>query len=117
MTTPLCDRPVIAAGGIGDGRGPAAALALGAPAGWLGTRFLTAEETATHDTYRQAVCRASAGDTVHTTCFDGGRPDAPYRVLGNRTLEAWERASPSAAPDRPGSCVIRRVAAGPRVSR
>jgi NAD(P)H-dependent flavin oxidoreductase YrpB (nitropropane dioxygenase family) len=93
--------PVIAAGGIGDGRGLAAVLALGAQAGWLGTRFLTATEAATHLVYRQALLDAAGDDAVHTRCFDGGWPDAPHRVVRNATLTGWEAAGcpPS---DRPG---------------
>jgi nitronate monooxygenase len=47
--------PVIAAGGIGDARGVAAVLALGAQAAWLGTRFLLAEELPIHEDYRRAL--------------------------------------------------------------
>jgi NAD(P)H-dependent flavin oxidoreductase YrpB (nitropropane dioxygenase family) len=94
--------PVIAAGGIGDGRGLAAVLALGAQAGWLGTRFLTASEAATLPVYRQAVLDAAGHDAVHTRCFDGGWPDAPHRALRNSTLAAWEAAGCPSAPHRPG---------------
>lgn len=94
--------PVVAAGGIGDGRGLAAALVLGAQAAWLGTRFLTATEANTHALYRARVTAADVTDTAYTTCFDGGWPDAPHRVLRNRTLAAWEEAGRPAAPDRPG---------------
>jgi NAD(P)H-dependent flavin oxidoreductase YrpB (nitropropane dioxygenase family) len=84
--------PVIAAGGIGDGRGLAAVLTLGAQAGWLGTRFLTATEAATHLVYRRALLGATGDDAVHTRCFDGGWPDAPHRVIRNSTLAGWEAA-------------------------
>ena len=47
--------PVIAAGGIGDARGVAAVLALGAQAAWLGTRFLLAEEMPIHEDYRRRL--------------------------------------------------------------
>ncbi len=94
--------PVIAAGGIADGRGLAAALMLGAQAGWLGTRFLTADEAASHPVYRDAVVRAAPEDSVHTRCFDGGWPNAPHRALRNTTLTAWEEAGSPARPDRPG---------------
>ncbi|MGA5562779.1 NAD(P)H-dependent flavin oxidoreductase [Streptomyces platensis] len=105
--------PVIAAGGIADGRGLAAVLALGAQAGWLGTRFLTACEAATHEVYRQAVIVAAPQDAVHTGCFDGGWPDAPHRALRNSTLRAWEAAGRPAAPDRPGEgAVVARGADG-----
>ena len=94
--------PVIAAGGIGDGRGLVSVLALGAQAGWLGTRFLTATEAATHLVYQQALLDAAGDDAVHTRCFDGGWPDAPHRVIRNSTLAGWEAARCPAAPDRPG---------------
>lgn len=94
----IAPTPVIAAGGIGDGRGLAAALTLGAQAGWLGTRFLTATEAATHDVYRQRVLEASEDDSMHTGCFDGGWPDAPHRVLVNSTLREWNNAGSPSAP-------------------
>ncbi len=55
--------PVIAAGGIADGRGVAAALALGAQAVWVGTAFLAAREADVHPVYREAVLGAEAKDT------------------------------------------------------
>ncbi|GAB2837185.1 NAD(P)H-dependent flavin oxidoreductase [Streptomyces daliensis] len=94
--------PVVAAGGIGDGRGLAAALALGAQAGWLGTRFLTALEADTHERYRALLRDATEADTVHTRCFDGGWPDAPHRALRNATLARWEDAGCPRGPGRPG---------------
>ena len=104
--------PVIAAGGIGDGRGLAAVLALGAQAAWLGTRFLTAVEANTHDHYRERVVAATVTDTAYTGCFDLGWPDAPHRVLRNATLDAWEEAGRPAAPGRPGEGDV--VARDPR---
>ncbi|MEO3840233.1 nitronate monooxygenase [Streptomyces sp. CNZ287] len=103
--------PVVAAGGIADGRGLAAALTLGAQAAWLGTRFLTAREAATHASYRQAVLRAHGEDAVYTRCFDGGWPNAPHRALGNATLTAWDAAGRPSAPHRPGEGEV--VATGP----
>ncbi|MDG4791567.1 nitronate monooxygenase [Micromonospora sp. WMMD1102] len=94
--------PVVAAGGIADGRGLAAVLTLGAQAGWLGTRFVAATEAGSHDEYRRAVMAADPGDAVHTGCFDGGWPDAPHRVLRNATLDRWLAAGSPAGPDRPG---------------
>jgi nitronate monooxygenase/enoyl-[acyl-carrier protein] reductase II len=94
--------PVIAAGGISDGRGLAAALVLGAQAVWMGTRFLTAVEASTHEDYRSRLLSADVTATVHTTCFDGGWPDAPHRVLRNQTLDDWEKAGRPTSPDRPG---------------
>jgi NAD(P)H-dependent flavin oxidoreductase YrpB (nitropropane dioxygenase family) len=110
--------PVVAAGGIGDGRGLAAALVLGAQAAWLGTRFLTAEEAATHERYRELVVEAGATDATWTECFDGGWPDAPHRVLRNATLSAWERSGRPARPGRPGEGeVVARDASGTEYRR
>jgi NAD(P)H-dependent flavin oxidoreductase YrpB (nitropropane dioxygenase family) len=63
--------PVIAAGGIADGRGFAAALALGAQGVIMGTRFVTAEEAepAAHG-HRESIIAATADDTVYTDVFD-----------------------------------------------
>ena len=93
---------VIAAGGVADGRGVAAVLALGADAAWLGTRFLLANEANVHDDWRRRVLDAPETSTRHTTAFDGGWPEAPHRVLHNSTLRAWDRAGRPAAPGRPG---------------
>lgn len=62
--------PVVAAGGIATGRGVAAALAMGADAVRLGTRFAAAPESAAHPEYRAAIVAASAEDAVHTDAFD-----------------------------------------------
>lgn len=93
---------VMAAGGIGDGRGVAAALALGAQGVWLGTRFLATIEAATHEIYRQHLVQANAEDAVYTHCFDGGWPNAAHRTLRNATLRRWEEAGSPPAPLRPG---------------
>jgi nitronate monooxygenase len=94
--------PVIAAGGLGDGRGVAAALMLGAAGAWLGTRFLASEEVFIHPDYRERVLRASETDTCHTTLFDVGWEDAPHRTLRNTTVEAWEVAGRPRSGRRPG---------------
>jgi len=94
--------PVVATGGIADGRGVAAALALGAQGAMLGTRFLAAAEAVTHEVYRRHLIAATGADAVHTRCFDGGWPDAPHRALRNATLRRWEAAGSPASPQRPG---------------
>jgi NAD(P)H-dependent flavin oxidoreductase YrpB (nitropropane dioxygenase family) len=94
--------PVVAAGGIADGRGLAAVLGLGAQAAWIGTRFLAATEANTHPHYRVRILAAAAADTVYSTLFDGGWPDAPGRVLRTPTVAAWERAGRPASGTRPG---------------
>ena len=94
--------PVVAAGGIADGASLAAVLAAGAAGAWIGTRFLAAEEAVIHPRYRERVFAAIETDTVHTSLFDIGWPDAPHRVLRNATLEAWEAAGRPASGARPG---------------
>ncbi len=94
--------PVVAAGGIADGRGLAAVLALGAVGAWIGTRFLAARESSIHDEYRRRVLEAAEGDTYYSSLFDGGWPDAPHRTLRNSTVKAWEEAGRPAPGDRPG---------------
>ena len=71
------DIPVIAAGGIGDGRGIAAALMLGAIGVQMGTRFLTAHECCVHEVYKERVLKAKDIDTVST----GKRLGHPVRCL------------------------------------
>ena len=94
--------PVVAAGGIADGRGLAAALALGAAGVWVGTRFLAASEAAIHPDYRRRILAAGEADTFYGTLFDRGWADAPHRTLRNSTVEAWERAGRPPSGSRPG---------------
>ena len=88
--------PVVAAGGIADGRGIAAAFALGAAGAQIGTGYLLSSEAATSSLHRDALRYASADATVLTNVFTG----RPARVLVNRlTREVgpiWD-----AAPDFP----------------
>jgi nitronate monooxygenase len=97
------DVPVIAAGGIGDGRGIAAALALGASGAWLGTRFLLAEEAPIHVEYRRRLVGADERDTVWLPdLFDRGWEHAPHRALRNSTVVGWEAAGRPGFGARPG---------------
>jgi nitronate monooxygenase len=77
------DVPVIAAGGIGDGRGLAAALALGAAGAQVGTAFLACPESAVHPLHRAALRSARADDTTITRAFSG----RPARALRNRATD------------------------------
>jgi nitronate monooxygenase len=77
------DIPVIAAGGIGDGRGVAAVLALGARAAALGTSFLLANESAISPAYRAALRSETAATTVLTRAFSG----RTARGLSNRFID------------------------------
>ena len=74
--------PVIAAGGIADGRGIAAALALGALGVQMGTAFLTCPESAAHDIYCRALVKAADDETRITSAFSG----RPARALDNRYI-------------------------------
>jgi NAD(P)H-dependent flavin oxidoreductase YrpB (nitropropane dioxygenase family) len=95
--------PVIAAGGIADGRGLAAALALGASGAWIGTRFLASNEANIHPHYRDRLLKASESETIHLeNLFDLGWPDAPHRVLRNKTVAGWEAAGRPETGRRPG---------------
>ena len=74
--------PVIASGGIMDGRGLAAALMLGAEAVQMGTAFLTTQESGAHPEYKKAVLGAAEDDTAITRAFSG----KPARGIKNRFL-------------------------------
>src|SRR5262245_58668281 len=73
--------PVIAAGGIANGRGVVAALSLGAQAVSMGTRFVASEETLVTREYKERIVQSKAEDTVYTLLFDIGWPNAAHRVL------------------------------------
>jgi NAD(P)H-dependent flavin oxidoreductase YrpB (nitropropane dioxygenase family) len=85
--------PVLAAGGIADGRGLAAALALGAEGVLMGTRFLATPEAPCPAAWKQAILAASEADTVCSPVFDHAIgmpwPGAELRAIRNRFLEEW----------------------------
>lgn len=88
--------PVIAAGGIADGRGVAAAFALGASAVQIGTRFLVAEECSVHEAYKKKVIDAKEIDTQVT----GRTTGHPVRILRNKLARQFKEAEKSgAAPE------------------
>lgn len=79
--TPL---PVIASGGIVDGRQMAAAMMLGAQGVHCGTLFLATSESNAHDYHKQRIVQAESEDTIHTTRFHINWPtNAPVRVIQN----------------------------------
>jgi nitronate monooxygenase len=84
--------PVVATGGVMDGRGLAAALALGAQGVQMGTRFLVAAESGVPEGYRRRLREAHDVDTVITRAISG----RPARSLPNRLLAALEAAGPPA---------------------
>jgi nitronate monooxygenase len=81
-------------------------LALGADAAAFGTRFLASVEAAAHPVYKERIVRAHADDTIHTTLFDVGWPNAPHRVLRTDVVDEWERAERPASGSRPGEGVV-----------
>jgi NAD(P)H-dependent flavin oxidoreductase YrpB (nitropropane dioxygenase family) len=111
--------PVIAAGGIGDARGVAAVLALGAQAAWLGTRFLLAEEMPIHQDYRRCLIAAAETDPQrYADLYEVGWPDAPHRALRNSTADAWQAAGRPPLAQRPGAGeVIAHFASGESIVR
>jgi len=96
--------PVVAAGGIADGRGLAAALTLGAQGINVGTRFLAAAESGTPDAFRQSIVAAHSeesvkvdfADVVFPPAGDGGYGTRP-RVLETPFVEEWNRRAGEAA--------------------
>ena len=111
--------PVIAAGGIGDARGVAAVLALGAQAAWVGTRFLLAEEMPIHEEYRRRLIAASETDAEwYPDLYAVGWPDSPHRAIHNSTAEMWEAAGRPPLGSRPGEGeVIAHFASGEPIVR
>jgi enoyl-[acyl-carrier protein] reductase II len=79
--------PVIAAGSIVDGRGLAAALALGAQGVWMGTRFIASTEAHAGGLYKQVIVDATDEDTIITRSYSG----KPMRVFKNEWVADWEK--------------------------
>ncbi len=86
--------PVLAAGGIADGRGLVAALALGAQGAVVGTRFVATPEAQAAPQYREAILRSTEADTVRTRCYTG----KPARTIRNRYTEEWEHKTDQIQP-------------------
>src|SRR4051794_12524329 len=101
--------PLLAAGGIADPATARAAIAAGAAAVVMGTRFVASDECDAHPDYKARLTAAEGRDTVLTRLFDVGWP-APHRVLRNSTYERWLRAGSPPPGRRPGEGEV--VAAG-----
>lgn len=86
--------PVVAAGGIADGRGFAAALALGAEGVQMGTRFVCAEESPAHVKYKERIVKAGDRDTVVTARITGH----PVRCLKNKLSREFDKLEAERAP-------------------
>jgi nitronate monooxygenase len=88
------DIPVIAAGGIADGRGLAAILMLGAEGAWIGTRFVASHEASREDWEKERLVLSDIDDTILVKIYDLLRgsefpADIGHRVLRNKFLEEW----------------------------
>jgi len=77
--------PVLAAGGIADGRGLVAALALGAEGIWMGTRFVASVEAYAHVNYKNKIVEIDQEGTTITRCHSG----KPCRLIRNRFTDSW----------------------------
>lgn len=98
---------VLAAGGISDGRGLAAALVLGADGAWVGTRFVATHESSAADDYKARLVAAAGTDTVRTSLFGPEDPDFnPMRVLRTRLVAAWTGREDAAPTESAGQPVI-----------
>ncbi|MBW3657568.1 MAG: nitronate monooxygenase [Actinobacteria bacterium] len=106
--TDAVDVPVVAAGGIMDGRGVASVLALGAQAAQLGTAFLRCPQAGTNATHRAALAAAGHESTVVTSALTG----RAARTIANRlTRELADRAVPAYPVMNALTAELRRVAA------
>merc|ERR1712137_509136 len=88
MGTNHWGQPVVtvAAGGIYDGRGLAAALALGASGAWVGTRFIATEEASAPKSHKDLVVNSGSNDTIRTLVLSG----RPLRMIPNKWVSEWE---------------------------
>ena len=110
--------PVLAAGGIGNGRQMAAAMALGAEGVWCGSVWLTTEEAETHPVVKQKFLAATSSDTVRSRSLTG----KPARMLRSAWTDEWEREDAPAPLAMPlQSALVARGAEhashGPRTTR
>lgn len=79
--------PVVGAGGIFDGRGMVAAMALGCVGVWVGTRFIASVEAHAHDVYKNKIVESGEGDTVISRCWTG----KTLRAIRNETTDEWDK--------------------------
>ena len=89
-----------------------AALALGAEAVVLGTRFLATPEARAHPIYKEKVLAATEEDTVRTTLFGHGWPNAPQRTLRTAFVERWLREESRGSEERADEPVIGQTSIG-----
>jgi NAD(P)H-dependent flavin oxidoreductase YrpB (nitropropane dioxygenase family) len=101
------DTMLLAAGGICDGRGLAAALALGADGAWIGTRFVATTEANVHSQYKQRLVQAQGSQTVRTRIFGKHHPEFnPIRVLKNRVVNDWHEREAEVPSDNSEQVIV-----------
>lgn len=106
-------KPVIAAGGIADGRGIVAALALGAVGVWCGTPFLATPEAGIDDFQKEALIKASADDAIVTRSITG----KPCRVLKSKWTEEFDSSGLQALPMPYQGLISMPILEGARVGK
>jgi NAD(P)H-dependent flavin oxidoreductase YrpB (nitropropane dioxygenase family) len=105
--------PVLAAGGVSDGRGVAAALALGADGVWVGTRMVATVEANAHEEYKRRLVAARGTDTVRTSILGPDMPHFnPYRVLRNRVIEEFSGREAEVPTDVSSQPVVGKMTLG-----
>jgi nitronate monooxygenase len=102
--------PVVAAGGIGDGRGVAAAIACGADGVWVGTAFLVSREATWPELLKQRIIAASEEDTRVTRLYSG----KTMRNINNPLIEFWEAQKLDALPMGMQGIISGEIMAGAR---
>jgi nitronate monooxygenase len=108
-----CRVPIVAAGGIMDGAGIAAVLALGASAAQLGTAFIGCPESSADDAYRAALASPASAHTVMTRVVSG----RPARCLANRFTELAATVDERDVPEYPLAYAAGKALAGPAARR
>src|SRR5215468_1205963 len=108
----IAPTPVIAAGGIADGRTVAAALALGAEAVCVGTRLVASSEANAHEEYKRRIVAAAVEDIVRTSIFGPEWPDQPMSVIRNRVVSEWEEQDDHTPPAHDPPQFIGRILLG-----
>jgi NAD(P)H-dependent flavin oxidoreductase YrpB (nitropropane dioxygenase family) len=97
--------PLLAAGGIVDGRTMAAALVLGADAVWCGSRFLASQEAEAHDAYKDRVLSADVGDTAILSIYGPEWPGQAMRAILNDGARVALGREPEAIGDAEGQII------------
>ncbi|MDI6616606.1 MAG: nitronate monooxygenase, partial [Syntrophaceae bacterium] len=105
LVASMVDVPLIAAGGFYDGRGLAAALALGADGISMGSRFMVVKESMVHDNFKQLCLQATEQDTLYDNVFDG----MDGRVLKTKEAEAMTKRGFPLVESIKGALLVKRL--------